>query len=59
MPSFPAFVIKIKIKVSANLTFHSYKICQVSTNINFNYKSWETGHIDVFVRNFYNFVNLL
>ncbi len=46
MPSFPAFVIKIKIKVSAKLTFHPYKICQVSTNINFNfnYKIWETGH---------------
>jgi hypothetical protein len=45
MPGFPAFEIKIKIKVSAKLTFHPYKICQVSTNIsfNFNYKSWETG----------------
>jgi hypothetical protein len=46
MPSFPAFRTKIKIKVNTKLTFHPYKICQVSTNINFNfnYKSWETGH---------------
>ncbi len=42
MPSFPAFVIKIKINVSANLT---YFVCQFSTNFNFNFnfKSWETG----------------
>jgi hypothetical protein len=48
IPSFTAFKnkIKIKIKFNAKLTFHPYKICQVSTNIKFNliYESWETGY---------------
>jgi hypothetical protein len=37
MPTFPAFVIKIKINVSANLTYFVWVKCQFSTN--FNHKS--------------------
>jgi hypothetical protein len=46
MPSFPAFVIKIKTNVSANLTYFVWVKCQFSTNFNFNFnfKCWETGH---------------
>jgi hypothetical protein len=46
MLSFPAFVIKNKIKISANFTYLVWEKCQFSINFNFNFnfKSWETGH---------------
>jgi hypothetical protein len=46
MPSFPAFGIKIKVQVSAHLTYFVWEKRQIRTNFNFNfnYKCWETGH---------------